>query len=118
MYHIFVIYYHNIKHIMELVVKYFHEKTDQDYETYNKLWDENKERFIFLHTNLSTKQQMNSIISDLDLDDNKDILAIRFPLIKAISSNTIINDILLGNGIRHKNNKIWYPKEIWIYSPM
>lgn len=88
---------------MELVVKYFHEKTDQDYETYNKLWDENKERFIFLHTNLSTKQQMNNIINNLDLDDNKDILAIRFPLIKAISSNKIINDILLGNGIRHNN---------------
>jgi hypothetical protein len=100
---------------MELVVKYFHEKTDQDYETYNKLWDENKERFIFLHTNLSTKQQINNIINNLD--DNKDILAIRFPQINAISSNKIINGILLGNGIRHKNNKIWYPKEIWIYSP-
>jgi hypothetical protein len=27
--------------------KFFHEKTDADYEEYNKLWDENRERFIF-----------------------------------------------------------------------
>ena len=97
-------------------VKYFHEKTDQDYDKYNKLWDENIERIIFLQTNFSNKKQISNIISDLN--DNKDILAVRFPLIKEIQQNKIINDILLGNGFIYENNKVWYPKEIWIYSPM
>lgn len=101
---------------MMIEVKYFHEKTDQDYETYNKLWDENKQRFIFLHDNLSYKQQINSIINDLD--DNKDILAIRFPIVNVIKRNKIIDDVLLGKGVKYENNKVWYPKEIWIYSPM
>ncbi len=97
-------------------VKYFHEKTLQDYEIYKKLWDENNERFIFLHINLSFHQQMDNIISELH--DNKDILAIRFPLANEINKNKIINDILLGNGFRYETNKVWYPKEIWIYNRM
>jgi hypothetical protein len=100
---------------MIVEIKYFYEKTDEDYETYNKLWNENKARFIFLHTNLSAKKQITSIFNDLDTD--KDILAVRFTETKEIKRNKIINDILLGNGIRH-NNTVWYPKEIWIYSPI
>ena len=89
-------------------VKYFHEKTDQDYDKYNKLWDENIERIIFLQTNFSNKKQISNIISDLN--DNKAILAFRFPLIKKIQQNKIINDILLGKGFIYENNKVWYPK--------
>jgi hypothetical protein len=100
---------------MMVIVKYFNEKTDQDYETYNKLWEEHKERFVFLHTNVTPKQQMNSIINDLD--DNKDILAVRFPRMNTINKNKIINNILLGKGIEYDNKK-WYPKEIWVYSPI
>lgn len=99
---------------MIVEIKYFHEKTDQDYVEYNKLWDENKERFIFLHTNLPANQQMNIIMNHLDA--NKDILAVRFPQNNKIKRNKIINDIMLGHGVRYENDKIWYPKEIWIYS--
>ena len=96
--------------------KFFHEKTDADYIEYNKLWDENKERFIFLQPHLPLSQQM-SIIKD-DMDNNKDILAIRFPSNNDIQDNKIMNTILLGKGIMYDNNKIWYPTEVWIYSPI
>ena len=96
--------------------KYFHEKTDADYIEYNKLWDENKERFIFLQPHLPLSQQM-SIIKD-DMDNNKDILAIRFPSNNDIQHNKIINNMLFGKGIMYENNKIWYPTEVWIYSPI
>ena len=94
--------------------KYFHEKTDADFEEYNKLWDENKERFIFLQTDLSLSQQMSNINNSMD--NTKDILAVRFPTKNEIQRNTIINNILLGNGIVYETNKIWYPKEVWVYS--
>ena len=95
--------------------KYFHEKTDADFEEYNKLWDENKERFIFLQTDLSLSQQMSNINNSMD--NTKDILAVRFPTKNEIQGNKIINNILLGNGIAYETNKIWYPKEVWVYSP-
>ena len=95
--------------------KFFHEKTDADFAEYNKMWDENKERFIFLQTDLSLSQQM-SIINDT-MDNTKDILAVRFPTKNEIQGNKIINNVLLGNGIVYENNKIWYPKEVWVYSP-
>jgi len=101
---------------MLIEVKYFHEKSDQNFESYNKLWHENRERFVYLQTNLSNKQQINSIINDLN--DNKDILAIRFPTINEVNRNKIINDILLGKGFRYENDKVWYPKEMWIYNPI
>ena len=94
--------------------KYFHEKTHADFEEYDKLWEENKERFIFLHTNLSLSQQMSSINNSMD--NTKDILAVRFPTKNKIQRNKIINNILLGNGIAYETNKIWYPKEVWVYS--
>ena len=102
--------------IIELKVKYFYEKTEKDYEIYNKLYNENIGRIIFIQTEFSYKQQINNIKNDLN--DNKDILTIRFPLKEEIQKNKIINDILLGNGIVYENNKVWYPKELWIYSPM
>ena len=94
--------------------KYFHEKTDADFEEYNKLWDENKERFIFLQTDLSLSQQMSNINNSMD--NTKDILAVRFPTKNEIQHNKIINNILLGIGIAYETNKIWYPKEVWVYS--
>jgi hypothetical protein len=96
--------------------KFFHEKTDADYIEYNKLWAENKKRFIFLQPHLPLSQQM-SIIKD-DMDNNKDILAIRFPSNNDIQYNKIINNMLFGKGIMYENNKIWYPTEVWIYSPI
>ena len=94
--------------------KFFHEKTHADYEEYDKLWIENRERIIFLHTNLSLSHQMNSIKNNMD--NNKDILAVRFPSNHIIQRNKIINSILFGKGVMYENNKIWYPSEVWIYS--
>ena len=50
------------------------------------------------------------------MDNTKDILAVRFPTKNEIQRNEIINNILLGNGIAYETNKIWYPKEVWVYS--
>ena len=100
---------------MIVILKYFYEKTDTNYDEYNKLWDENIERMIFLHHNLPLSKQMSSIINDII--DNKDILAIRFPSHRTIKQNKIINNIISGNGFIYDDNKIWFPKEVWIYSP-
>ena len=102
--------------INEVKVKYFHEKTDKDYELYNKLYDENITRIIFHQPHLSYNQQINNIKNNLN--DNKDILTIRFPNYISLRKNKIINNILSGNGVVYEDNKVWYPKELWIYSPM
>ena len=95
-------------------LKYFYEKTDANYEEYNKLWEENIERIVFLHINLPLSKQISSIIDDISV--NKDILAIRFPTNSILKKNKIINNIMLGNGFIYDDNKIWYPKEVWIYN--
>ena len=98
--------------------KYFHEKTDADYEEYKKIWDENKERIIFLQmsTNglLPSSQQMQYINNNMN--NTKDILALRFLSKKEMQRNKLIGNIILGKGVVLKDNKIWYPKEVWIYS--
>ena len=96
--------------------KFFHEKTDADFVEYNKMWEENKERFIFLQTDISLSQQMSIINDIMDMDNARDILAVRFLTKNEIQRNKIINNILLGNGIAYETNKIWYPKEVWVYS--
>jgi len=95
--------------------KIFHEKTDADFENYNKLWNQNKERFIFLQTGLPLSEQIDYI--NIYMDSSKDILAVRFVKINELQLNKIMNDIFLGNGFLCENNKIWYPKEVWIYCP-
>lgn len=97
-------------------LKYFYEKTDANFDEYNKLWDENIERMVFLHKNLTLTNQTSSIINDIT--DNKDILAIRFPTNRIIKQNKIINNIMSGKGFVYADNKIWYPKEVWIYNPI
>ena len=99
---------------MIVAFRFFHEKTDADFEEYSKTWDENKKRFVFLQTDLSLSQQMSNINNSMD--NTKDILAVRFPTENEIHCNKIINNILLGNGVVYENNKIWYPKEVWVYS--
>ena len=86
--------------------KYFHEKTDADFEEYNKLWGENKERFIFLQTDLSLSQQMSNINNSMD--NTKDILAVCFPTKNEIQRNKIINNILCSyiNLMKHKKIRL------------
>jgi len=100
---------------MIVILKYFYEKTDTQYDEYYKLWHENIERMVFLNPILPLSKQMSCIINDIT--DNKDILAIRFPSYRTIKQNKIINNIMSGNGIIYADNKIWLPKEVWIYSP-
>jgi hypothetical protein len=68
---------------------------------------------IFLHSNLTPQDNLRSIVHQIT--DNKDILAIRFPTSRFIKRNKIVNDIILGKGFTY-DNKIWNPKEIWIYN--
>jgi hypothetical protein len=96
--------------------KYFYETTDTNYNEYKKLWDENKERMIFLQQDLPLSKQKSSIINDIAV--NKDILAIRCCSYRTITHNIIINNIMLGRGFIYADNKIWYPKEVWIYNPI
>ena len=97
-----------------MIVKYFYERTDEDFEEYNKIWEEKRENIIFLHKNLSIKNQLKCIIEDIT--DEKNILAVRFISQKDFKKNNIINDIILGIGIKYQNNKLWLPLEVWIYN--
>ena len=97
-------------------IKYFYEKSDNDYEKYNKLWSENEYRIIYLHTNLPLSKQISNIVNELNF--HKDILAVRFPSDIFIRNNTIISNVILGKGFACENGTIWYPKEVWIYSPI
>lgn len=94
--------------------KFFYEKTDKNYDEYNKLWNENIERILFLPHDLPLSKQRSSIINDIT--DNTDILAIRFCYHRTITHNIIVNNIMLGRGFNYDDNKIWYPKEVWIYN--
>jgi hypothetical protein len=102
---------------MQMIVnfKFFYEKTDANYNEYNKLWGENIDRMIFLPHELPLSKQTSSIINDIT--DNKDILAIRFCSYRTITHNIIVNNIMLGRGFTYAG-KIWYPKEVWIYNPI
>lgn len=98
-----------IKHIV------FHERSDADFHDYNKIWDDNRNRMIFLHTNLSTKRQIEIIFEELK--EQNDILAIRFPNLTCLRRNKVYNNILSGKGVLYKD-KVWHPKEVWLYNPI
>lgn len=93
--------------------KFFYEKTDTNYDEYKKIWDKNIDRMIFLHHILPLSKQVSSIINDIT--DKKDILAIQLGSYRIITHNIIINNLMLGRGFIYDDNKIWYPKEVWIY---
>jgi hypothetical protein len=96
--------------------KFFYEKTDKMHDEYNKLWEKNINRMIFLQHDLPLSKQTSSIIKDIN--DNKDILALRFSSYRTVTHNIIVNNIMLGRGFSYADNKIWYPKEVWIYNPI
>jgi len=98
-----------------VTIKYFYEKTTEDYETYQKLWDENRDRILFLQTDMPYANQMSVLCNEMD--ENKDIIGICFPSSYELKTNKILNEIISGNGI-NIGNKIWWPKEIWIYQPL
>ena len=98
---------------MILTVRYFFERSDADYEDYKKPWEENQYRMVFFQHVLGSSNQ--SKICSQHITDAKDILAVRFESHKRLKKNLILNDILQGNGFVVSENKIWYPKEVWIY---
>ena len=93
-------------------IKYFKELSDDDYVNYDKIWVENRERMIFFQKDIQYKYQIKYIYDQLKENNNKDILAIRWPS-DYILKNKIIKNILSGNFI-YDTNKTWTP-EIWIY---
>jgi len=113
-----------------MIIKFFYEKTDEDYEEYNKLWVSNCNRMIFLQHHLHHKDQLDIMASEVtdrhcnwetpecskksELK-NKDILAIRFPG-NSLNNNKIFNNIKSGKGFEYSKNEFWYPKEVWIYN--
>jgi hypothetical protein len=102
---------------MITIIRFFKEKTDEDYQQYAIEWDNNKNRIIFLQNQLSThKKQLDSLLYDLQSNPTKDIFAIRFlnPN-KNIFNNEIVKKILSGEGITY-NNGVWLPSEFWIYN--
>jgi hypothetical protein len=100
---------------MIICIRYFFEKTEEEHQQYLSLWNENESRMIFLQTDLSKSEQISLLIQDIQNNESKDILAIRFPNNKLIDKNVILERLRNGTGITY-NNGIWYPNEIWIYN--
>ena len=95
-------------------IKYFKELTNDDYKNYSKIWDENRERMIFFQQNIQCKYQIKYISEQLkENNNNKDILAIRWPS-DYILKNKLIKNILNCTFL-YDTNKTWVPSEIWIY---
>jgi hypothetical protein len=102
---------------MIICIRYFFEKTDNDYQKYNTQWDENLRRIIFLETDMPETKQITLLQQDIQNNQDKDILAIRFPNKDIVNKNEIIKRIINGEGIAY-NNGFWFPNEIWIYNPL
>jgi hypothetical protein len=102
---------------MFMLIRYFFEKSDEDYQQYIAQWNEHDRRMIFLGIGLSESKQMSALIQDIQNNENKDILAIRFPDKKTVVNNDILKRLQLGEGITHMDG-VWYPAEIWIYNPL
>jgi len=105
---------------MIIPIRYFKEKTNEDYKQYAIEWDNNKHRMAWLTESsgrgLTKKQQMDFLLNDIQPNPTKDILAIRFPNPnKNLFKNDIVEKIVSGNGIPY-NNGVWFPSEIWIYN--
>lgn len=116
-----------------VIVKYFYEQTDSDYEDYDKQWDENKHRFNFLDISRLGPEGIAPITINktpgfddpnrfgfiyLGNDDDissRDILAIRFPHKQDKKRcDHLLDNIIKGHGIVIGGNT-WLPKEVWIY---
>lgn len=103
---------------MIVTVKYFYKKTNEDCEEHYDLWDKNEDKMIYLCHTLPLEEQARRLIGEIN--ENKDILALAFlrhrkrASHKSIIKNQIVSNILDGKGFVYDDNKIWYPKEVWI----
>jgi hypothetical protein len=102
---------------MLINIKYFYENSNiDDYDKFNILVTENKDKIVFFPHELPFLKQIVCIINDIT--ENKEILVIHFPTYKIIKKNKIIKNVISGKGIPYTSNKTWFPKEIWIYNPV
>lgn len=102
--------------------KYFIKHNDSDFEEYEQLWELNKHRMILLDTDLNYTQQYKKIHNEIK-QSSKDIIAIRNPTELVLNRNKILKQIKEGRGFNNfdkdfTENKIWLPKEVWIYNPI
>ena len=107
-----------------VIVKYFYERTDSDYEVYDKEWDDNKHRFNFLDLARIGDDNINfdhpngfgfMYVGNDDDISSRDILAIRFPHKQHKKlCDQLVNRIVDGKGIVI-GCVTWHPKEVWIY---
>ena len=50
---------------MITTIRYFKEKTHEDYDQYNVQWHENSNRIIYLHIELPMSRQLDFLIYDI-----------------------------------------------------
>lgn len=97
-----------------MIIKYFYEKSDEDYEEYQKIWDENRDRMIFL--NLSLKERIDILKHECQNKlDKVDIISIRWPN-RGFEDDNLFKQLKSGKGFEYERNKTWFPKEIWVYN--
>lgn len=98
-------------------IKYFYERSQEQYLANKMLWSENIHRIFDFswYQDFNNKTEI-SIIQDLrSREIEPDILAVRFPH-KNILRNVIISRMLIGKGLNYGYGKEWMPKEIWIWT--
>ena len=103
-----------------VVVKFFRDVKEDD-EKFEKLWNENKHRMI--HFEIWNTKWAHTLINyrlkeELKDSPDKDILPIKYVSRAQLSRNKILNRIIYeGIGINYDEDKVWYPKEIWVMNP-
>lgn len=97
---------------MIVEVTYFYERIDEDYEEYNKLWDENIHDIIIFQNHVPPHLQRNGLIQQILF--GKTIFSVRFPTTQDLENNKIIKNIMTGRGFKYQNTT-WFPSKVWIY---
>ena len=104
---------------MIINVKYFFEKTNEDYKLYNSLWESNLNRLIILSMDNNQKNQIKNLIEELttkNKNNEKDIILIQFPTKQELFESPVLDKLLVrGESITYGDNN-WRPSEIWIYN--
>jgi hypothetical protein len=105
-----------------IIVKYFYEKSDNDFEDHKLLCKTHSDRIIICpdfeeKSKYNKICSLNRIINQIKENPKKDILYIPFPTKKSLTKNVVLDSILYNkNGIKYDDINSWFPKEIWIYN--
>lgn len=111
-----------------VIVKFFYERSDEEYRVNNLLWDENRSRMIPYKSykklaagNKKRELRYLSHFKELiayNIEESPikpTIMAIRFQHSNIFTDDEIVSSILRGNGIPYGCGDVWLPEEIWIY---